>query len=109
MKNLHDKLASRGAAALSDEELLALMLESSSDSRDPQALASNLIATYGSLHGVVHQELGRLRMAEGMGLRRAERLLVSGELGRRVASCSGVVVEKISTDADVVRLMRAQV
>ena len=109
MKNLHDKLASRGAASLSDEELLALMLESSNDSRDPKILASNLIATYGSLHGVLHQELGRLRMAEGMGLRRAELLMVAGELGRRVASCSDVVVEKISTDADVVRLMRAQV
>ena len=108
MKNLHDKLASRGVAALSDEELLALMLESG-DSRDPKVLASNVLAAYGSLHGVTRQELNRLRMAEGLGLRRAERLIVAAEIGRRVALCSNAEVEKISTDADVVRLMRPQV
>ena len=109
MKNLHDKLASRGVAALSDEELLALMLESSGDSRDPKVLASNVLAAYGSLHGATRQELNRLRMAEGLGLRRAERLIVAAEIGRRVALCSNAEVEKISTDADVVRLMRPQV
>lgn len=109
MKNLHDKLASRGVAALSDEELLALMLESGGDSRDPKVLASNVLAAYGSLHGATRQELNRLRMAEGLGLRRAERLIVAAEIGRRVALCSNAEVEKISTDADVVRLMRPQV
>lgn len=108
MKNLHDKLASRGAVSLSDEELLALIIESGSDSRDPKVVASNILATHGSLHGAIHQELNRLRMTEGLGLRRAERLVVAAELGRRVAICNSAVVDKISTDADVVRLMRAQ-
>ena len=109
MKNLHDKLASRGAASLSDEELLALMLESGSDGRDPKALASNLLAACGSLHGVSRQDLSRLRMAEGLGIRRAERLIVAAELGRRVALSANAAVEKIATDADVVRLMRPQI
>lgn len=109
MKNLHDKLASRGAASLSDEELLALMLESGSDGRDPKALASSLLAAYGSLHGVSRQDLSRLRMAEGLGIRRAERLIVAAELGRRVALSANATVEKISTDFDVVRLMRPQI
>ena len=109
MKNLHDKLASRGAASLSDEELLALMLESGSDGRDPKALASNLLAACGSLHGVSRQDLSRLRMAEGLGIRRAERLIVAAELGRRVALSANATVEKISTDFDVVRLMRPQI
>lgn len=109
MKNLHDKLASRGAASLSDEELLAMMLESGSDGRDPKVLASNLLAACGSLHGVSRQDLGRLRMAEGLGIRRAERLIVAAELGRRVALSANATVEKISTDFDVVRLMRPQI
>ena len=108
MKNLHDKLASRGVASLSDEELLALMIESSSDSRDPKSLAANVLSACGSLHGVVNQELGRLRMIEGLGLRRAEHLVVAAELGRRVALCNNMTIDKISTDADVVNLMRAQ-
>lgn len=108
MKNLHDKLFSRGAAAMTDEELLALLLESGSDSRDPKLLASSLLAEGGSLMGVLRMELSRLRMAEGIGLRRAERLVVAKELGRRVALASESEVIKISTDADVVRLMRPQ-
>lgn len=49
MKNLHDKLLSRGAASLSDTELLALLVESADDRRDPIRTAENLIAAYGSL------------------------------------------------------------
>ena len=39
MKNLHNKLLSRGAASLSDAELLAMLVESSGDARDPQQIA----------------------------------------------------------------------
>jgi DNA repair protein RadC len=108
MENLHSKLRSRGAAAMTDEELLALMLESGGDGRDPKLLAANLLAEGGSLTGVLRMDVNRLRMAEGIGMRRAERLVVAKELGRRVVLTSGVEVEKISTDADVVRLMRPQ-
>ncbi len=106
MKNLHDKLMSRGAVSLTDAELLALLVESSDDSRDPLATAERLLAAGGSLAGIAHTDLGRLRMAEGLGLRRAERLILSAELGRRVAASTEQDVECISTDADVVRLMR---
>ena len=36
-------------------------------------------------------------------------MIVAADIGRRVAVCSNAEVEKISTDADVVRLMRPQV
>ena len=68
MKNLHDKLLSRGAASLTDAELLALLVESSDDRRDPRQTAENLLAAYGSLTAVAHAEIGRLRMSEGLGL-----------------------------------------
>ncbi len=106
MKNLHDKLMSRGAVSLADTELLALLVESSDDLRDPLATAEKLLAAGGSLAGLARTDLGRLRMAEGLGLRRAERLILSAELGRRVAASTEQDVECISTDADVVRLMR---
>lgn len=106
MKNLHDKLMSRGAVSLTDAELLALLVESSDDSRDPLATSEKLLAAGGSLAGLARTDLGRLRMAEGLGLRRAERLILSAELGRRVAASTEQDVECISTDADVVRLMR---
>lgn len=108
MKNLHNKLLSRGAASLSDAELLAMLVESSGDARDPQQIADGLLKECGSLQGVARSELGRLRMVEGIGMRRAERLVVAAEIGRRVAMTSNVEVVSISTDADVVRLMRGQ-
>lgn len=108
MKNLHNKLLSRGAALLSDAELLAMLVESSGDARDPQQIADGLLRECGSLQGVARSELGRLRMVEGIGMRRAERLVVAAEIGRRVAMTSSAEVVSISTDADVVRLMRGQ-
>lgn len=107
MKNLHDKLMSRGAASLSDAELLALLIEAPDDPRDPFVTAGRLLAASGgSLASVARADLGRLRMAEGLGLRRAERLSLAAELGRRVAASAERDVECISADADVVRLMR---
>ena len=107
MKNLHDKLMSRGAASLSDAELLALLVEAPDDPRDPSVTAERLLAAAGgSLASVARADLGRLRMAEGLGLRRAERLSLAAELGRRVAASAERDVECISADADVVRLMR---
>ena len=108
MKNLHNKLLSRGAASLSDAELLAMLVESSGDARDPQQIADGLLRECGSLQGVARSELGRLRMVEGIGMRRAERLVVAAEIGCRVAMTSNAEVVSISTDADVVRLMRGQ-
>lgn len=108
MKNLHNKLLSRGVASLSDAELLAMLVESSGDARDPQQIAEGLLRECGSLQGVARSELGRLRMVEGIGMRRAERLVVAAEIGRRVAMTSSAEVVSISTDADVVRLMRGQ-
>ena len=106
MKNLHDKLMSRGAASLSDAELLAILVESATDQRDPQAVAEGLLTSCGSLAGVARSDLSRLRMVEGIGLKRAERMVVAAEFGRRIARATTSDVECIKTDEDVARLMR---
>ena len=66
MKNLHDKLMSRGAASLTDAELLAVLVESATDQRDPKAVAEGLLSSCGSLAGVARLDLSRLRMVEGI-------------------------------------------
>ena len=106
MKNLHDKLMSRGAVSLSDAELLAILVESATDQRDPKAVAEGLLTSCGSLAGVTRSELSRLRMVEGIGLKRAERMVVAAEFGRRIARATTSDVECIKTDDDVARLMR---
>lgn len=106
MKNLHDKLMSRGAAALSDVELLALLVESSSDQRDPKQVAAGLLDACNSIVGIARTELSRLRMVEGIGLRRAEKVMVAAEFGKRIARATANDVECIKTDNDVDRIMR---
>ena len=106
MKNLHDKLMSRGAVSLSDAELLAILVESATDQRDPKVVAEGLLTSCGSLAGVARSELSRLRMVEGIGLKRAERMVVAAEFGRRIARATTSDVECIKTDDDVARLMR---
>lgn len=106
MKNLHDKIRSRSATSLSDVELLALLLEFSSESRDPLSVARKLLESGGSLAQIAQTELAKLRMREGIGMRSAEAIQVAAEFGRRIASQSGMGIETIHTDQDVERLMR---
>lgn len=94
-------MAVRGARALSDEELLALLLD------DEQLAASLLAACGGSLARLASEPEARLRMIGGLGLRRARWLLAAAEWGRRVAS-EGVVSDVVATSDDVVRMFRPQ-
>ena len=106
MKNLHDKMVARGASALDDRELLALLIEATDDKRSPLLLADALLAEYGSLAGVIRADVARLRMSEGLGLRRAERLVVAAELGRRVSAELNSNVTTVSSNSDVEQIMR---
>lgn len=108
MKNLHDKLSSRGAATLTDVELVALLVESADDRRSALDVAESMLKEFSSLSGLVRADVARLRMSEGIGLKRAERLMVAAEFGRRVAAEAGQHADVISTDRDVERLMRPQ-
>lgn len=100
MKQIADKMAARGVAALDDRELLALLLE------DEQAADALWQASGESLERLARIELPRLRMLGGLGLRRARLLLAAAEYGRRVAEAQSAAAEVIATSDDVVRLFR---
>lgn len=100
MKQIADKMAARGIAALDDRELLALLLE------DEQAADALWQASGESLERLARTELPRLRMLGGLGLRRARLLLAAVEYGRRVAEAQSAAAEVIATSDDVVRLFR---
>lgn len=102
MKQIADKMAARGIAALDDRELLALLLE------DEQAADALWQASGESLERLARTELPRLRMLGGLGLRRARLLLAAAEYGRRVAEAQSAAAEVIATSDDVVRLFRPQ-
>lgn len=102
LKNIADKLSARGVGALTHVELLALLT-------GDEGLAERLLAGYkGSLSKLGGEDLPRLRMACGLGLRRAQHLLAAAELGRRIAIEREEEADVVKTSDDVARLFRAR-
>lgn len=106
MKNITDKLYSRGAESLTNEELLALLVaEDSGDERAKVVARELLESACGSLHRLVDTDVMRLRMVAGLGLRRALRLKAAVEFGSRVATSEAQRHDVVMSDSDVVRIM----
>jgi DNA repair protein RadC len=81
-----ERLLNRGAAALSDAELLAVLFGTGCAGRDALELAHALLARSGSLRTLLLQETGRQRVAGspgGLGAARRARLAACLELARR--------------------------
>lgn len=99
MQSIRDKVTLRGIKALTDEELLTLILED-------KDLAEGLLEECGTLNAIAATPSNRLRMVAGLGNKRAERIVAAVELGRRIASSDKAVEESISSSDDAVRIMR---
>lgn len=98
-----DKLLSRGAEALTDRELLVLLL----DEAGREELSEGLLSSFGGqLSELGRADIARLRMAGGIGLKRASRICAAIELGRRVLSHEAQETETILSSDDVVRMFR---
>lgn len=108
MKNLTDRILSRGAESLTDEQLVAMIIADSVGDDNAIALASELLSAAGGLTNLMESDLSRLRMMSGLGKMRAMRLKAAAELGRRVASAAATAHDVVSSDADVVRIMEPQ-
>src|SRR3984885_4800021 len=78
-----EKLLARGAHALSDAELLALLLGSGIKGRSAVELARTLIAEFGSLRNLLNADPPRCLTQVGIGLARFATLKASVELARR--------------------------
>lgn len=109
MRNVIDKLMSRGAASLKDEELVAVIIaESMSDGRAVELARELLAGSGGDVMSLVDQDAARLRMVGGLGRMRALRLKAVAECGRRVAVSRATNFDNIGSDSDVVRIMEPQ-
>jgi DNA repair protein RadC len=79
-----EKLISRGASALADAELLALLLRTSVAGKNVLQLAQQLLERFGGLSGLLHTGAEDLKAVKGMGgsAKRSELIAVL-ELARR--------------------------
>ena len=78
-----EKLQRLGAAALGDNELVAIVLGSGSRECGALELANRLLARAGGLYGLTRAALGELHLVPGVGDARAAQVLAAVELGRR--------------------------
>lgn len=101
-REARDLFLARGAEALSDEQLLGLVLLRAGEESQP--LAERLIASAGSLSALARMPFHELRQLEGLGVERAVRLQAAVELGQRLLISEGEQTTIIHDRNDVVTL-----
>ncbi len=81
-----ERLRRLGATALSDVELVAILLGSGVPGRDAVAVATDLLRVSGGAEGLAGVPMERLTRTRGVGLHRATRIAAAIELGRRAVA-----------------------
>lgn len=78
-----ERLLARGADALTERELLALVLRNGTTGLSALDLAAELLAEYGTLHALAAARPEELAMRPGVGPAKAAALVAAFRLGRR--------------------------
>ncbi len=104
MISLQDKIAVRGVESLSDAELITILLGGSTQA---ESQAEQLLKHFrSSLTAIAKEDISRLRMIEGIGIKSATLLKVAAELGHRTASAMDDEHQTISSSTDVVDIFQ---
>ena len=83
-----EKLKLRGSAALSDGELLAIILNTGLPGETVTDVSQRLLAHHGGLRGLFRLDVAELARVRGLGDAKAVRVKAALELGRRLAALS---------------------
>ena len=78
-----EKLLARGAGALSDAELLALLLRSGIPGKNALQMGQELVDTFGGIGGLLHTGHEALKSIKGLGPAKRAELVAVLELARR--------------------------
>ena len=100
-----EKLDRHGAGALGDNELLALLIGHGSERRSALALANDILAAAGGVHGLLRVRRDQLVRIAGVGPAHASRVQAAVELGRRTLMPSGHVRPRIMTARDAAQYL----
>jgi DNA repair protein RadC len=100
-----ERLKLRGASALSDGDLIAIILNTGTIGEPVTMVAQRLLAQHGGLRGLQKLDLAELTRERGVGDAKAVRLKAALELGRRLAALGGDDRPQILTPDDVFNLV----
>lgn len=100
-REVRERLVARGVEALTDAELLSLVLPPKRG-EESIVVAERLLESVGSITAIAHSSLGELRQMESLGAERAARVVAAMELGRRVLVAEGTEATTIHDYSDIV-------
>ena len=105
-----EKYAKNGAVALSDAELIAILLRTGSETESAVGLAKQLLSSSNnSLNVLSEKTLPELSEIKGIGQAKAIALLTAFEIGRRIRTEKVELQPHIQNSMDVVNLMQAKI
>lgn len=109
-KQVREKLVTRCAQALTDAELLSVLLQKGEAGGSALELSEELLAAYdGDLTAIAQEEVVRLRSVARLGVTRAALVSAALELGRRCRVAESRVRDTIMTDQDVIDIFQPQI
>jgi DNA repair protein RadC len=100
-----ERLIARGAAELSNQELLAIVLRTGLQNENVIAVALRLLARFGGLSELGRASFGELCQERGLGAAKAAQLLATLELGRRAAMARPEERAQVRSPGDVAALL----
>jgi DNA repair protein RadC len=100
-----EKLLLRGAASLSNGELIAILLNTGLPGEPVTAVAQRLLIDHGGLMGLMKLDVAELATIRGVGAAKAAKLKAALELANRLAALSPDQRPQIGSPDDVVGLL----
>ncbi len=83
------KLRERGSAALTDAELLAILVSTGIKGRSAEGIAEDILERFGTLEGLANQPLEKLLEVKGLSDVKIVRIAAAFELALRFARRGG--------------------
>lgn len=104
-----EKLRLRGPGALSNAELLAILLNTGTKGESVMALAQRILAeSGGGLRGLMRRDLDSLLETHGLGPAKAIKLQATIELGKRIAAIAPEDRPQMRSPEDLALLFQAE-
>jgi DNA repair protein RadC len=104
-----EKLLARGASALSDAELLALLLRTGIEGKNVVALAQEIVDQFGGISGLLHSDGRALKSIKGLGPAKQAELQAVLELSRRALAQQMTQKPVLDTPATLQDFVRLQI
>jgi DNA repair protein RadC len=103
-----EKLRLRGAASLTDAELVAIVLNTGVRGESVVDVARRLLEEYGGLYGLVRADLADLQRSHGLGEAKAAKLKAVMVLAQRISATNPQDRPQIQTPDDVFALLGSE-